>query len=161
MRRSLSFCRAGVTGAAAVVLFAACGGGSATDSSATAATAAGTTPESGQGDFCTQAAGLDERVDSALSDAGEDDPSVPDAFRQIATELRGIEAPDEIAADWEQLAGGLDRMADAFADFDVTDPDSLATLDEVEGDLSTASSSVENYLRDECGIDTSDSGPTS
>jgi hypothetical protein len=144
------------------VLAACGGGGSSSTGSAATSSAAETTAASGQDDFCTQAAGFDERVDSALSDLGENDPSVPDAFRQIATELRGIEAPAEIADDWTALAGGLDRIADALADFDITDPDSLAALDDIEGDLSTASSNVENYLRDECGIGTSDSpAPTS
>ncbi len=55
---------------------------------------------------------------AALSDPEGDDPSVPDAFRQIATELRGIDAPDAIRSNWEAMAAGLDRMADAFADVD-------------------------------------------
>ena len=165
MRRTLSLSRAGVAGAAAVVLLAACGGGdggeSATDSPATASaaesSAAETTAASGAEDFCTQAAGIDERVDSALSDLGGDQPSVPDAFRQAAEEVRAIDAPGEIATDWEALAGGLDRIGDALSNIDITDPESRATLEDVEGDLSTASTNVENYLRDECGIDTPES----
>ena len=163
MHRTLSLSRAGVAGAAAVVLLAACGGGgeSATDSPATASpaesSAAETTATSGAEDFCTQAAGIDERVDSALSDLGGDELSVPDAFRQAAEEVRAIEAPGEIATDWEALAGGLDRIGDALSNIDITDPESLATLEDVEGDLSTASTNVENYLRDECGIDTPES----
>ena len=164
MRRTLSLSRAGVAGAAAVVLLAACGGDggeSATDSPATASpaesSAAETTAASGAEDFCTQAAGIDERVDSALSDLGGDEPSVPDAFRRAAEEVRAIDAPGEIATDWEALAGGLDRIGDALSNIDITDPESLATLEDVEGDLSTASTNVENYLRDECGIDTPES----
>ena len=107
----------------------------------------------GAADFCTQAAGMDERVDSALSDLEGNDPSVTDAFRQIATELRGIDAPDAIRSDWEAMAAGLDRMADAFADIDdITDMDALESLDRAEGDLTTASTNVETYLSDECGL---------
>jgi hypothetical protein len=164
VRRTLSLSRAGVAGAAAVVLLAACGGDggeSATDSPATASaaesSAAETTAASGAEDFCTQAAGIDERVDSALSDLEGDEPSVPDAFRRAAEEVRAIDAPGEIATDWEALAGGLDRIGDALSNIDITDPESLATLEDVEGDLSTASTNVENYLRDECGIDTPES----
>jgi hypothetical protein len=164
VRRTLSLSRAGVAGAAAVILLAACGGDggeSATDSPATASpaesSAAETTATSGAEDFCTQAAGIDERVDSALSDLEGDQPSVPDAFRQAAEEVRAIDAPGEIATDWEALAGGLDRIGDALSNIDITDPESLATLEDVEGDLSTASTNVENYLRDECGIDTPES----
>ena len=148
-------CRAAVAGAA-LVLLAACGG-SGTDSSPTASAAGpatpGTTTAAADAEFCDRAAGLDDRVEAALSDRGGDDASVPDAFRRLAEELRGIEAPEAISADWQTMAGGLDRMADAFTDIDLTDPDSLSALDEAEGDLSSASSSVEDYLRDECGIE--------
>jgi hypothetical protein len=163
MRRTVIACRAPVAAVAAVVLLAGCGGGgdsgadSAADSAATTSAAethaAETTAASGEADFCTQAAGIDQQVDSALSDVEGDDPSVPAAFRQISEELRAIDAPDSIASDWEAMAVGLDRMADAFADFDITDPESLTALDEAEGELSTASTNVENYLRDECGIE--------
>jgi hypothetical protein len=157
VRRTVIACRAGVAGAAtAVLLLAACGddGGNGAGSSPTEGAGQGEATEtSGGDDFCTQAAGLEERVDSALSDLEGEDPSVPDAFRQIARELRAIDAPDPIASDWDAMAGGLDRMANAFADFDITDPDSVGALEDVEGELSTASTNVENYLRDECGID--------
>jgi hypothetical protein len=151
-------CRAGVAAAAAVVLLAACGGdggdpGEAAGAASPAATTtAGSATASGEEDFCAQAAGLDERVDEALAGIGDDDPSVTDAFRQVAEEVRVVEAPAPIAADWEALAGGLDRMADAFTDLDVTDPESLTALEDAEGRLSTAGDNVDAYLRDECGI---------
>ena len=88
-----------------------------------------------------------------MSDLEGADASVEEAFRQIAEELRSMDPPERIAADWDAMAGGLDRMAEAFADLDVTDSDSLAALEEAEGDLSTASTDVETYLRDECGIE--------
>jgi hypothetical protein len=155
-----SLCRAGVAGAAAVLLLTACGGngdGSPTGTPEAAGTArtdaAEATPDPGAADFCTRAAGIDERVDSALSDVEGDDPSVTGAFRQIATELRGIDAPDAISSDWEAMAAGLDRMADAFADVDdVTDLDSIELLDRAERDLTAASTDVETYLSDECGL---------
>ncbi|MEX5719131.1 hypothetical protein [Geodermatophilus maliterrae] len=156
MSRTPIRCRAGVAAAAAVVLLAACGGdggdgGDPADASGTPG-AAETTTAAGEEDFCAQAAGLDERVDEALAGVGDDDPSVTDAFRQVAGELRAVEAPEPIAADWEALAGGLDRMADAFTDLDVTDPESLTALEDAEGRLSTAGDNVDAYLRDECGI---------
>ncbi|MBM7808975.1 hypothetical protein JOD57_004812 [Geodermatophilus bullaregiensis] len=155
--RTPTTCRAGAAAAAAVLLLTACGGGdtgAASDrpeeTSAAEADAGGAT--SGAADFCAQAAGIDERVDTALEDLEDDDPSVSDAFRQIATELRGIDAPESITPDWEAMAAGLDRMADAFGDVDVTDLGSLEALDRAEGDLSTASARVDDYLSDECGL---------
>jgi Mrp family chromosome partitioning ATPase len=145
-----SVCRAVVAGAGAVVLLAACGGGS--DDTASATASAAEPAATGDAEFCTQAATIDDRVDSALEDLDGQDPSVPDAFRQIAEELRGITPPDAIATAWETLSGGLDRMAEAFSNIDITDADSLTALDDAEGTLSSASSDVEDYLRDECGI---------
>jgi len=158
VRPTLDLYRAAVAGAAAIVLLTACGGGggAATGSPATTGPAGGdasdTTAASGAGDFCDQVAGIDHRVESALSDLEGDDPPVADAFRQIATEVRDITAPAAIASDWEAMAAGLDRMADAFADLDLPDLDSLESLDRAEGDLTAASSSVDAYLSDECGI---------
>jgi hypothetical protein len=163
VRRTARAWPAAVAGAAAAVLLAGCGGGdsAAESSSATSGTEAeaagsdpaGTTAAADATDFCDQAAGIDDRVDSALSDAEGDDPSVADAFRQIATELRAIEAPAAITVDWQAMAGGLDRMAEAFAGLDITDSASLAALDAAQGDLSSASGNVEDYLHDQCGID--------
>jgi hypothetical protein len=71
-------------------------------------------------------------------------------------EIRTIEPPAEIAADWSALADGLERIATAFADVDVNDPAAQQSLGQVAGEvqaeLGAASTNVENYLRDECGI---------
>jgi hypothetical protein len=140
--------RVGLAGAASVVLLAACssnGGGSTGD-----ALEAGTAAGSGD-DFCAQAAGIDDRVDTALDDL-DGGVSVPEAFRQIAEELRGIEAPDAIATSWAALGDGLEQMADAVADLDITDLDSLDALDDIDGRLTDAGNDVDAYLSDECGI---------
>jgi hypothetical protein len=149
---------AGLMGLSVVVLLAACGGtdgGSTADAPATGSSVP-TSPAGGSAaagdEFCTQAAGLDERVDAALSESA-DDASLPDAFRSLAGELRAIAAPDAIADDWTTMHTGLDRMADALSDADLSDPDSLEALDTAEGDLDGASDRVETYLREECGID--------
>jgi hypothetical protein len=156
LRRTARACRACVVTAAAVLLFAACGDSGDDTSPADVAAESDEADATGGGseaDFCTQAAGIDQRVEEAMSDAGGEDPSVASAFREIAEELRAIEAPSAISSDWSAMAGGLDRMADALAEVDLTDPGSLSALEEAEGGLSEASSNVEDYLRDECGIE--------
>jgi hypothetical protein len=157
---TLTACRTGLAGAGAAVLLAACAGGdSSSDSAASgdaatdvATDAADTSAPAADSGFCTQAAGIDDRVDAAVSDVDGGGASIPEAFRRLAVELRAIEAPPSIAGDWETMAGGLDRMADAVADVDITDLSTLDALDAAEGDLSSASDHVETYLRDECGI---------
>src|SRR3712207_1919201 len=115
--------RAPLAALAAVVLLSACGGAdsgsdpAATDSGARTGGAEMTAP-SGDSEFCVQAAELDDRVEAALADAEGDDPPVPEAFRQVSSELRAIEAPEAIRSDWAAMAGGLDLMADAVADVD-------------------------------------------
>lgn len=153
-----SLYRALMAAAAAVVVLTACGGdtgstatGSPDAAGAGAGDASGTSGAAGATGFCGQAAGIDQRVDAALSDLDDGVPSLPDVFRQIAGELRDITAPAEITADWQAMASGLDRMADAFADVDITDLESLDALDQAEGDLTEASTNVETYLSDQCG----------
>jgi hypothetical protein len=161
LRRAVDQLPAHLAGAAAVVLLAACSGNgdSTADSTPAGSTPASEPAESEPGgtnasgdDFCAQAADIDQRVESSLNDLEGEDPSVADAFTELAAELREMEPPDAIASDWDAMAGGLDRMATAFADFDLTDPDTLAALEAAEGELTEASSNVEDYLREECGI---------
>lgn len=148
--RTLIVCRAGVAGAAAAVLLAACGGDgeSSTDNAASSAADTGT---AASGDFCDQAGNIDERVDGVLSEL-DDGSSVPEAIDAAADELRAIEAPEAISADWSALVEGLEQLGDAFADLDLTDADSVAALEELQSRLTTASTNVENYLQEECGI---------
>jgi hypothetical protein len=142
-------------GAAAAALLAGCGGGgygsdaSATSSAADTAAATGAASDSA---FCKKAADIDQRVDDGLAKLDDKDPSVSDAFRQLADELRAMDAPAAISSEWAALSDGLDRMADAFDNFDLTHPDSLTALDDAEGNLSTASDKVQHFLHDECGI---------
>ena len=129
-----------------------CGGEDPTSSDAAADTSAAASDTASDTAFCDQASGIDDRVDAAVADL-DGAGSMPEAFRRLAEELRAIEAPASLAADWATMAGGLDGMADALADVDLTDLSTLEALDAAEGDLSDASTHVETYLHDECGID--------
>ena len=167
MRRTLTVCRNGLSVAAAVILLSACGGGDEPESSATEGTSAGaseTTAEQADSEFCTEAASIEDRISSTLNDQS-DPAALPQALQQAADEIRAIEPPDEIAADWEALAGGVEQIAAAFAQVDFNDPNALATFEAQIGQLQTqlesASTNVETYLREECGIDTDGSEPAS
>jgi hypothetical protein len=148
--------RAALLSAATVTVLAGCGsgGGYGSDSSATTGAAeAGTTGAAGDSEFCTRAAGIDQRVEDGLDGLDDRDPSVADAFRQLADELRGLDAPEAISADLAAMGDGLDRMADAVEDIDITDPATLTALDDAEGNLSEAADEVDGFFRDECGIE--------
>jgi len=144
--------------AAAVVLLSACGGsdedGSAAGSSESSPSASETAAAAGS-EFCTEAASIEERVSASFTEA--DPTSLGQVLQEGVAEIRGIEAPPEIAADWEALADGLEQIAAAFADVDLTDPAAQQELGqkvaELQGPLDEASTNVENYLRDECGLD--------
>lgn len=163
MRRTLSACRTGLSVAAAVVLLSACGGsdegGSAAGSSETESSAPESSAGSADSQFCTDAAEIQERVGSTLSDQS-DPTALPQALQDAAAEIRAVEPPPEIAADWASLADGVEQIATAFGSIDFNDPNALATFQEqvgqLEAQLGTASTNVETYLRDECGIDTGD-----
>ena len=158
MRRTLTACRSGLSVAAAVVLLSACGGsdeGSSASSTTAAESSAAESGGSSDSQFCTEAAAIQEKVTASFDE--QDPASLGQVLQEGATEIRAIEPPDEIAADWTALADGLEQIAAAFADVDLTDPAAQQQLGqkiaELQGPLDSASTNVENYLRDECGIE--------
>ncbi|WP_347058213.1 hypothetical protein ABC795_16280 [Blastococcus sp. HT6-30] len=177
MRRSLL--RSAVLPAtAALVLLTGCSGSededatasqetSAAESSAAETSAAETSAaDAADSEFCTEATSSLERLTGSASSAG--DPSeLPQIFRGAAEEIRGIEAPDELASDWNALADGAEQFASTLENVDLTDPDAMTTLQQqlapLEQELNEASTNVQNYLGDECGVDvsTEESAPTS
>jgi hypothetical protein len=167
MRRSLTVCRSGLSVAAAVVLLTACGGSdeessAASESSAATSSAAETTAEGPDSEFCTEAAQVQERITSSVGELGAGG-NFADSLAAAADEVQSIEAPDEIAADWNALADGLDQFAAAIEGIDPEDPNALGSLEqqfgEIEARLGTASANVQNYLVNECGIQIQPSEP--
>jgi hypothetical protein len=160
MRRTLTACRTGIAVAAAVVLLAACGsdgdGSSSPQASETSAEATESSAPEEDSEFCREASTIQQRVDSTLTDQSDLD-ALPQTLQAAAAEIRAIEPPDEIAADWEALAGGVEQIAAALGSLDFDDPNALATFQEqigrLQADLGTASTNVQNYLSEQCGID--------
>jgi hypothetical protein len=159
MRRTLPAFRTGLSVAAAVVLLSACGGSDEGGSASSTTEAESSASESAAGasgsEFCTEAAAVQERVGASFDE--QDPASLGVALQEGAAEIRGIEPPAEIAADWNALADGLDQIAAAFAEVDLTDPAAQqalgAKIAELQGPLDTAGTNVETYLRDECGLE--------
>jgi hypothetical protein len=170
MRRTLPVCRTGLSMAASFVLLTACGG-SGNDDSASAAGgstsgASETSTGAGGSEFCTEAAAVQERVGATFSE-GSDPTSLPQVLQAAATEIRAIEAPEEIASDWASFADGIEQIATA-AQVDFADQAAVATFQQQAAELQqqygTSFTNVENYLTDECGLTdtpTETSAPTS
>jgi hypothetical protein len=168
MRRIRTVSRAGITVAAAVVLLTACGGSGGKDSSSSSSTttagASKTSANAAGSDFCSKAAAIESSVGSAV--ANQSDPSsIPQALQAAAAQIRAIDPPSEIAADWTALAGGVEQLATAFAGVDFTDENAVASFEaqasQLESQLSGASANVEKYLSDKCGISTAPAAPSS
>jgi hypothetical protein len=165
MRRTLTVCHHGLSAAAVVVMLTACGGSENGDSAASESTPSAAessaAPESSAdaagSEFCTEAPAIEGRIDSTIQNS-QDPQALPQALQEAANEIRAIEPPDEIASDWNALADGAEQIAAAIAQVDFRDPNALATFQQqvgqLESQLSSASTNVETYLREECGIDT-------
>ena len=158
MRRSLL--RRGVLpAAAALVLLSGCSDSADEETAAPAEETATETSEPTESpadtEFCTDAAGIQERITGNAGDAG-DPAQLTQVFRDAAEEIRAIEPPDELAQDWRALADGAERFATALEGVDLTDPNALATLEQalgpLEQELDSASTNVQNYLAEECGL---------
>jgi hypothetical protein len=159
MRRIPTACRSALSVAALAVVLSACGGSDENSSAAGSSTAASSASRSSaapsaDSEFCTRAGSIQQRVASTFT---ESDPADLGALLQEgAAEVRKIEPPAEIAADWAALADGLEQVAASFAGVDLNDPAAKQALGqkiaELQGPLDTASTNVENYLRDECGL---------
>ncbi|RBY92012.1 hypothetical protein DQ244_06740 [Blastococcus sp. TBT05-19] len=153
--------------AAALVLLTACGGSDESDaasgpSTSASASATRTTGGAAGSEFCTEAASIQERLEATVTE--QSDPTqLPAILDEAAQEIRAIEAPDEIAADWSALADGVQQFSAAIAGIDFNDPNALATLEQkltpLQQQLDSASTNVSTYLRDECGIDVDSTEP--
>jgi hypothetical protein len=162
MRRTLTLCRTGLAGAAAVVMLTACGGGDSNDSASSSASQTTSSSSSSSSaaaadtEFCQQASSLDE--DLAGLTAAEDPSQLAPALQQVSQRLHQLTPPAEIESDWNSLVGAIDQLAQAAGTTDFTDQQQAAafaqTATQLESQLGPASTNVESYLSNQCGIDT-------
>jgi hypothetical protein len=142
---------------AAVLLLSACGG-SGSDQPAAATTSAATSR------FCTQAVSIQQRIGSTVQDPAQQ-ANLPTVLKETASEIRAINAPPEIAADWSALADGAEQLSAVIGSVDPNQPTAFAgieqQLNDVTSRLTGASTNVSNYLQNTCGIKPGPTGPTS
>ena len=165
--------RAGVVLALSVSLLAGCGGGDDSDASGSDASPGevGESPESGSpseptGDetaesFCEEVQAAEDALTDATENLDVTDPDGAVAALDDAVEaLRGVDAPAEIADDWEAIVSSAESMLDAIDELDLSDPESVAQqledlsaqLEEDAAALEEAGDRVDEYLSEECGI---------
>ena len=170
MRRTLTLCRTGLAGAAALALLTACGGGSSDDSASSSSssptTSAGSSSSSAPAadtEFCQQAATLEQD----LAGINTSDPAqIAPAFQQLADKLHQLDPPAELKSDWTSFVGAVDQIAQAAQTTDFNDQQQanafLQKLSQLQTQLGSSATNVENYLSNECGLaPTESSAPTS
>jgi hypothetical protein len=161
MRRTLTLCRTALAGAALAVLLTACGGGgndnSASSTSAKSTTASSSSAAAADTEFCKQAATLNQDLGNLSNTA---DPSqLAPALQTVSQHLHQLTPPAEIETDWNSLVSAIDQLAQAAANTDFTNQQQATafqqTAAQLESQLGSASTNVDKYLTDQCGIDTS------
>src|SRR4051794_21002484 len=160
MRRTLTLCRTGLAGAAAVVLLSACGGGSddksasSSSSQTSGSTSSSSSAAAADTEFCQQAATLDEDL-AGISNT-QDPSQLAPALQQVSQHLHQLTPPAAIASDWNSLVGAIDQLAQAAATTDFNDQQQVTAFGQKATQLGTqlvpASTNVEKYLSNECGI---------
>ncbi|MBB3677824.1 hypothetical protein [Modestobacter versicolor] len=179
MRAPATLLKAGLSAAAAVVLLTACGGsdeepsaragssGSGSSSSSSSAAAGSTAPSSSDAPaggsasseqvaaFCSQAVTLEESVNASVEQAASDPTQLGPALQRLADQYAAVEAPPEVAGDWGTLVDGIQQLAGAASDIDVTDPAAAgqlqASLGGLEEQLTTATAGIGTYAAANCG----------
>ena len=168
MRRTLTISRTGLAGVAAVVLLTACGGTSSSSASSSSSAASPTTSSSSSAaggsasnsQFCQQAASFTTELDSI---GNIEDPSqFGSVLQQAAAKIGAIQPPQEIASDWSSLVNALNQLAQAASATNFNDPEQAAafaqTAGQLESRLSSSSTTVSNYLQNQCGINVNGTG---
>ena len=161
MRAPATLLKAGLSAAAAVVLLTACGGSddeqsdasasSSSSSSAESETSGGTSDEDVQA-FCTEAESVLTGVSESLETA---DPSqLAPTLDQAVTDLEGVEAPEEISADWETAKDAFAGLRDAVAGADLTTPEGQTQVQDavtaLEGEATESQERLDTWITENC-----------
>ena len=171
MRGYLPVCRSGLSVAAAVVLLTACGGSDGEDSASSESGAAGSsaaeTPSESPGgatdsEFCADAADLQDQIGSTFT--GQSDPNtLPTVLQSAVEQIRQVEPPAELEADWTLFGDGIEQVAAAAAEVDFNDQNAVTAFQQeiagLQADFGEAFTNVDTYLGEECGIGTEGADP--
>jgi hypothetical protein len=173
MRSPATPFRSAVVGAAAVVLLTACGGGgdeepAATSSSPASSSAApssepgGTaTPDPAAAEFCQQVSAAFSALETAVGTAGP--AEVAGQLPEVVATLETVEAPADIAPDWNALLDGLRQLESTAASLDLNTPEGQQQFNDAEAQLTeqlgTSQANLTSYVVANCDLGTA--APTS
>jgi hypothetical protein len=143
--------------------------GAGDTSSGSADTTAPNFSGSGSKEFCAQAKGFQDTFGSSDAFGQSTDPAqLKDDFSKAEDALKQLEssAPDEIKADVKTVSESLSSLIAVFesANYDFTklaqDPAALAKLESFDSqEVQDASTRIEAYFSQVCGISTTDTTP--
>jgi hypothetical protein len=147
---------------------AASSGAADTSSGSAGTTAAPNFSGSGSQEFCAQAQGFDQTLGSSDFGQSSDPAQLKDNFAKAQDALKTLEksAPDEIKADVKTVSDAFTSLIAVFesANYDFTklaqDPEALAKLEGFDSqEVQDASTRIEAYFSQVCGISTTDTTP--
>jgi hypothetical protein len=175
MRTPASLVRSVAVGAVAVVLLTACGGGgddepaasagstssSAASSSAEPTPSPSATPDPAAAEFCTQVTAAFSELETTLGTATP--AEVAGRLPEVVTTLEAVQAPADIAPDWNALLDGLRQLATTASSLDLSTPEGQQQFNDAEAQLTetlgTAQANLTSYVLANCDLGTA--APTS
>ena len=139
----------------AALAFAGCGGDD--DSSDTGTVAAPATTTVAGRDFCTKLENIGKNLSGEAADMA-DPTKLGTFFAQGDDALKPVDPPSEIQEKWQTLEDLFASYADTFSKIDLTDPQSLAGLQDVlkqfqdkQDEITSATTALSQYAADNCG----------
>lgn len=165
MRSPAPLLRSALAGAAAVVLLTACGGSGDDEPAAASSTPApapsSSAPSSGTAapdpaaqEFCGQITTAFTELQGTLG-AGTPE-EVAGQLPQVVTRLEQVEAPADVAGDWNALLDGLRRLADTAGGLDLATPEGQQAFADAEArvgaELGEAQAGLTDYVVANCGL---------
>ena len=164
--------RAAVVLALSLSLLAGCGGDDDSDASGSDASPGevGGSPESSPSEptgdetadsFCDEVQAAEDALTEATENLDVTDPEgAVAALDEAVKAMREVDAPAEIADEWEAIVSSTESILDAVDELNLSDPDSAAQqledlsaqLEEDAEALEQAGDRVDEYLSEECGI---------
>ncbi|NEK59743.1 hypothetical protein GCU56_17960 [Geodermatophilus sabuli] len=167
MRSPVRLFRSAVAGAAAVVVLTACGGSgdedpaasssaSSSGSSSASSSAPSSTPapDPAAAEFCTQVSAAFQELSTTLGTATPTE--VAGRLPEVVATLESVQAPADIAPDWNALIDGLRQLATTAGSLDLTTPEGQQQFSDAEAQLTaqlgTAQTNLTSYVVANCSL---------